>query len=101
MMLSAGAAPSRPERASAAVHLTVTSRLYQPARFGSVVAAPLSVGAVLSTLIGPTVASLLLPAVSVAVPLTDCAFPSPRVEGAGQLAMPERLSPQRKPTGTS
>src|SRR3954464_10930900 len=62
MVLSAGAAPSRPERASAAAHLTVTSPLYHPAPLGAALAAPLSVGAVLSTLIGPTVRSVLLPA---------------------------------------
>ena len=35
MVLSAGVAPSMPERASGAVHVTVTSSLYQPAAFGS------------------------------------------------------------------
>src|SRR4029079_9015131 len=62
MVLSAGAAPSRPESAAAAGHVTVSASLYQPAQLGSVVAVPLRVGAVLSTLIGPTVTVSLLPA---------------------------------------
>src|SRR4051812_42115620 len=68
MVLSAGAAPSMPDRLSPAVHFTVTSPLYQSARLWSVVGDPVRVGAVLSTSIGPTVTSSVLPASSVAVP---------------------------------
>src|SRR3954454_10076919 len=60
MVLSAGAAPSGPESARAAFHLTVTSPLYQPAPLGFVVAAPLSVGAKWAPLMGSTVRSVLL-----------------------------------------
>src|SRR6476469_2626761 len=88
MTLSAGAAPSMPERLSSDVQWIATLSLYQPAAFGPVVGAPLRVGAVVSMLMPLTVASAVLPAASVAVPLTDCALPSPRVDGAGQLAMP-------------
>src|SRR6478736_1879070 len=145
IVLSAGAAPSRPERASAADHFTVTSPVYQPSPFGAVVAAPLRVGSVLSTstpvmvngslslsaasvavpsdlnqplplgsadrlpvtvgfvLSTLTVASseAALPALSVAVPVTFCAAPSPLVTGSVQLAMPEPASTQVKVTVTS
>src|SRR4051794_15954290 len=69
MVALAGTLPRMPDSASLAVHLTLTSPLYQPAAFGPVVGAPLSVGAVLSTLI-PEMAngSLPLSAASVAVP---------------------------------
>ena len=42
--LSSGVVPFSPDSASAAVHSTVTSPLYQPWSFGGVVAAPESVG---------------------------------------------------------
>ena len=76
--VSAGAGAARPERASAAVHLTVTGPLYQPAALGLLVAAALSVGAVLSTLMPDSVALPWLPATSVAVPVADWFAPSPR-----------------------
>ena len=71
IVLSAGAEPARPERASAAVQWIVTLPLYQPAGFGLVVGTPLSVGATLSMLMLPTVALELLSALSTAVPVTD------------------------------
>src|SRR5689334_4309513 len=84
-VLSAGVAPSIPERASPAVHCTVTSPLYQPLLLGAAVAAPLRVGSVLSTLIPVMLkASLELSAASVAVPPTLWSLPSPRVLAAGQ-----------------
>ena len=55
IVASPGAAAARPERASEAVQCTVTSPLYQPAAFGSEVAAPLSDGAVLSMSMPATV----------------------------------------------
>ena len=82
IVASPGAAPSRPERASEAVQCTVTSPLYQPSAFGSEVAAPLSDGAVLSMLMPATVSLPVLPAASVAVPVTDWFSPSPSVFGA-------------------
>src|SRR6478672_13237804 len=85
MVLLAGVSPSMPERASVAVHFTVTSSLYQPLPFGATVAAPLSVGAVLSTLIPVMVnGSLTLPAASAAEPPALWPLPSPRVVVAGQ-----------------
>jgi hypothetical protein len=59
-----------PDRASEAVQWIVTSPLYQPSAFGAAVAAPLSVGAVLSMLMPPTLVLALLSALSVAVPET-------------------------------
>src|SRR5690242_12640824 len=93
MVLSAGVAPSMPERASAAVHLTVTSALYQPLLLGAAVAAPLRVGSVLSTLMPVMLeASLVLSAASVAVPPALWLAPSPKVLAAGQDRTPERPS---------
>ena len=60
-----------PDRASVAVHATVTSPLYHPAEFGFVVGAPLRVGATLSMLMPPTVVLAVLSALSVTVPVTD------------------------------
>src|SRR6478736_5961284 len=51
---SAGLSPARPERASSADQVCVTSVLYQPFAFGPVVGAALRLGAVLSTLMPPT-----------------------------------------------
>src|SRR5438445_3896276 len=86
-----------PESVSAQLKCTVTSLLYQPAALGEVVAAPLIVGAVLSMLIPETVVLVLLPALSVAVPVADWAAPAAlRVIGLVPLAIPERTSEQRK-----
>src|SRR5438094_6025471 len=86
-----------PESVSAQLKCTVTSLLYQPAALGEVVAAPLIVGAVLSMLIPETVVLVLLPALSVAVPVADWAAPAARrVTGLGQLAIPDRTSAQGK-----
>src|SRR5438094_4083670 len=73
MVLSSGrVAGSRPERPawSAAVQWTVTSPLYQPAPFGCVVAAPASEGAVSSTLMPERLALAVLPAASIAAPVS-------------------------------
>src|SRR5690242_18125817 len=77
------------------------SPLYQPLPFGAVVAAPLSAGAVSSTLMAVMLALALLPAASVAVPLDVWFAPSPSVLAAGQLSIPESASPQVKLTVTS
>src|SRR5919107_1563746 len=91
-----------PERVSwsAQVNVAVTSDLNQPLPFASADRLPVTVGLDLSTF---TVVSSVaeLPAVSVAVPRTFCAEPSPLVTGAVQLAMPEPLSVQVKVTVTS
>src|SRR5436305_3378864 len=89
---SPGQAPLMPERSSWHVHCTRTSSRYQPAAFGAVVGAPVSAGAVSSTLIPVTAASSVFPAASTAVPVTDCAAPSPSVTGPVQDATPERAS---------
>src|SRR3954453_20060992 len=76
------------------------SPLNQPLPFASADRVPVTVGLVLSTL---TVVSSVaeLPALSVAVPWTFCAAPSPLVTGAVQEAVPESLSVQVKVTVTS
>src|SRR5687767_3308010 len=90
---SAGAGPARPDRASPAVQRTVTSPRYQPLAFGAVAGAPLSVGAVVSTSIPPTVnGSLTLSAASTAVPPALWSEPSPSVRLAGQDSSPDRPS---------
>ena len=72
IVLSAGTLEaSTPERSSVAVQWIVTSPLYQPFAFGSVVAEPASSGFVLSMLTCSTVADAALPAVSVAEPEAD------------------------------
>src|SRR6476661_8648566 len=98
--LSAGHAPSMPERASLHVQWIVTSPWYQPFPFGAVVGAPLMIGAVLSTLIPDSVTLSLLPATSRAVPVADCAAPSPKVCGASQVLMPDSASAHVKLTVT-
>src|SRR5262249_47594551 len=96
--LSAGAV-AMPESRSSASHSTVTSPLYQPAALGAVVAAPVSVGAVLSILMPLTAADALLPATSVAVPATSWPEPSFSSVVAGeQAAMPEWASEHVKDT---
>src|SRR4051794_5626483 len=104
MVLSAGAAPSpvRPDRASPAAQWTVTSPLYQLLPFGAVVAEPLSVGAVVSTLTPVMVnGSLTLSAASVAVPPALWSAPSPSVLPAGQERRPDRPSWSAQVTVTS
>src|SRR5688572_8198462 len=61
-----------------------------------------TVGAVLSMLIAPTAVEAVLPALSRAVPSTDCAAPSPCTRLFGpQLFTAERSSLQLKVTITS
>src|SRR5688500_10947253 len=80
----------------------VTSPLYQPAAFASVVGAPASVGAVLSMLMLSTLALAVLPALSTALPSTDWFPPSLTTStGAEQLAMPDSASEHSKDTLTS
>src|SRR2546428_11882169 len=64
-----------PESVSAQLKRTVTSFLYQPAALGEVVAAPLIIGAAFSMLMPATAVLVLLPALSVAVPVAD--WPAP------------------------
>src|SRR5262249_49439976 len=74
IVLSPGlVAGSTPETASSAVQWIGTSPLYQPPLplGGGAVAAPVSVGAVVSTLMPSTVVVAVLPALSVAVPVCD------------------------------
>ena len=66
-----GQVPSMPEKPSAQVQLIVTGVLYQPAAFGALAGAPVSVGRVVSMLIEPTVVLLWLSALSTATPVTD------------------------------
>src|SRR5262245_61605979 len=90
-----------PERASKGLKCTVTLPLYQPAALGLVVAAALRVGLVKSMLMPETVVPALLPATSVAVPLTDWPAPSPlSVVGPETPARPERASLALKLTVT-
>src|SRR4051794_14443818 len=102
-VLFAGQPPSIPERSSEQVQCTVTSPLYQPVPFGPVVAAPVSTGAVLSTLMPVTVYEAVLPAASETSPEADWSVPSPRVTGLAHDFTPERLawSSQVKVTVTS
>src|SRR3954469_24530318 len=91
--------PSTPEVASVAVQCTATSPLYQPLALGEVVALPDSVGAVSSTLMPETVALLLLPPLSVAIPVTDWLAPScVSVVAPVQLATPLSASAQSNVT---
>src|SRR6266511_505446 len=79
-----------------------TFPLYQPAPFGLLVVAPLSVGAVLSMSMLPTVAVAELSALSTAVPVTDWFAPlAVFVVGPLHDLMPETLSEQVKLTVTS
>ena len=68
----------------------VTSPLYQPLPLAAVVGLPVRVGAVLSTLMPPTVVLAELPAASTAVPSSDWSVPSPNVLSAVTLSMPDR-----------
>jgi hypothetical protein len=101
MTLSLGQPPGMPEVASLHVQWIVTFPLYQPFPFAAVVGAPASVGGVLSMLRPDTVVDAVFPALSVAVPGTDCPAPSDvNVLVGVQLAMPEPVSPQVKFTAT-
>src|SRR4051794_9738299 len=94
---------SMPDRPSLPSKETVTSSEYQPAAFASRSGAPVMVGAVLSRFT-VAVPVMLLPALSVAVPVTCCASPSVlTVFGAVQSLRPDRAvwSAQEKLTDTS
>src|SRR3954454_25406838 len=96
MVVSAGAT-GMPDSGSAAVQWMVTSAEYQPAPFGPLVGTPDRVGAEVSPAT-VTEAIFVLPAVSVAVPLT--VVPGGTVlelvvePSARQVAMPETASLQ-------
>ena len=98
IVVSAGAV-GMPDSGSLAVHLTVTSPLYQPSPFAVPCGAPDSSGAVVSPLATVTDAVLVLPALSVAVPvtvspgLTVLLFEAGLVPSATQVAMPEASPP--------
>ena len=62
IVLVGRAAEATPEAASAQVQAMVTSPLYQPSALARRVGSPVSVGAVLSTLMPPTVVVAELPA---------------------------------------
>src|SRR6478736_446822 len=98
---SAGLSPARPDSVSAATQTSVTSVLYQPFALGSVVGAALRSGAVSSTLIPVTLASVVLSALSVAVPRTSWSAPSPTCCGAVTWSMPDSASWASKATVTS
>src|SRR5581483_3046538 len=86
-----------PDRASPHVHRTVTAALYHPFALGARSGAPLMVGSVRSMLMPETATVAVLPAASVAVPLTDWLPPSPdSVWSAGQSDKPEPPSVQVK-----
>src|SRR5438105_629570 len=84
MVLSAGQLPSIPDPllpsarvGSLQLQLIVTLPLYQPAPLALVVAVPVSMGGVKSTLMLPAVTCVLLPALSKPVSVTDGLVPSP------------------------
>src|SRR3954469_16784989 len=79
MTVSAGQPPARPDSVSSQVQWIVIGPAYQPAPFGAVVGAPLSVGAALSTLTPLSVAPAVLPAVSTAVLVAVWLAPSPKL----------------------
>ncbi len=85
-VVAAGCAAG-PDSASVQVQVTVTSPFCQP--LGNV---PVSTGAVLSMLTVTVLLVALLPAASVAVPLTLWLAPSLRVVGADLVATPESAS---------
>src|SRR3954447_10200831 len=92
-----------PDRPSFPSKETVTSSEYQPAAFAARSGAPVMAGAVLSMLT-VAVPGKLLPALSVAVPVTFCAFPSVVIVfGAVQSFRPDSVvwSTQEKLTSTS
>src|SRR6266508_28308 len=92
---------STPDSPSDAVQRTVTSWLYQPSALGSVAGAPARCGAVRSMLMSSTVASLPLPALSCALPVT--LWPAPWFSSRPppmHPAIPDSASSQVKPTRT-
>jgi hypothetical protein len=94
IVLFAGIPAARPESASLAVQAMTTLPLYQPLAFAAVVGAPLSEGAVLSTLTPVTDAVVLpLSARSVAAPLADWSAPSARTTDAGHDLTPDACAP--------
>src|SRR5438094_80188 len=75
---------------------TVTSLLFLPAEVGVRVRTVTGVQACVLPIFPETVVLVLLPALSVAVPVADWAAPAAlRVIGLVQLAIPERTSEQR------
>src|SRR3954451_6336082 len=104
IVLSAGAL-TMPERASTAVQRIFTSLRYQPLSPSVPPAtAPVSVGAVLSMLIGPTVVDAELSALSTALAVSDWFAPSVEttlVPPPVQLLMPDSVSVQERATVTS
>src|SRR6185436_19575696 len=72
---TSGVQLSTPDRASLQVKCTVTGPLFQPAKLAGGEAAPVMAGLVRSMLMPLTVALLLLPATSVAVP--EALWPAP------------------------
>src|SRR4026209_2109759 len=100
-MLGGGHGPAIPEPPTLSLHvqITVTSLTYQPL-FPSVPAVmfPSSEGGVLSTLMPLTVALVLLPAISSAVPVTLWFAPSPSIADMGLAAMPDSASLTAKTT---
>src|SRR5262249_24437428 len=79
----------------------VTLPLYQEFAFGALVAAPVMVGGVSSTLRCCAVAVSPLPAESTAVPIALWSAPSPMVRGAVHTAIPESASSHVYATLTS
>ncbi len=90
-----------PESESEQVKLTVTGELFQPKELAFGVLEPAIFGGVKSMLMPPTVVDAVLPALSVQLPVTDWAAPSPvRVDGAVVEPTPDRVSEQVKLTVT-
>src|SRR5438552_3852520 len=91
-----------PARASVAARFTVTAPRYQPLVPSTPLGVAVVAGLVLSMLMPDTTVEALLPARSVAEPLTAWAAPSAlSVTGAVTVAMPDRLSLAVKLTTTS
>src|SRR5262249_3018253 len=89
-----------PDRLSAQVKVTLTSVLFHPAAFGDGVALILIEGGV-SSMLMLSVTDAVLPATSVAVPVTAWLAPWVlSVTGEGQVATPESASAQLKLTAT-
>jgi hypothetical protein len=101
MVLFAGHDPSMPESASEHDQAIATWDEYQPAGFGAVVGAPLSVGAV-SSMFTVTLMVALLSALSTAVPVTAWLEPSPvNILVPLQLLIPDSASEHAKLTATA
>ncbi len=102
-LLAGTVAESIPDSASWPTQLIVTSPLYHPAALSTAVGVPASVGLVRSILIGPTTASLVLPALSSALPVTETPAVvvwADTVSLPRQPAMPDCRSLQSKLTST-